>query len=151
MERALVIGASGGIGSAICSELQARGADVTGLSRSTHGLDVTQEDSIADCLAPLQPPVPAQSHRWLTGGPAMSTQAPLFWHGVEAWQGGGTSQLSPLQALEQVHWYSPAKRADGVPSHAPPFWHGAESHAAGTSPEQSCPRSSQASAVLASS
>ena len=56
MERALVIGASGGIGSAICSELQARGADVTGLSRSTHGLDVTQEDSIADCLAPLKPP-----------------------------------------------------------------------------------------------
>ena len=79
----------------------------------------------------------------------MSSQAPLFWQG-EAWQGGGTSQLSPLQASEQVHWYSPAERADGVPAHAPPFWHGVESHAAGTTPEQSFPRAVHSATVLAS-
>ena len=50
MERALVIGASGGIGSAIVSELQARGVAVDGLSRSRDGLDVTDEDSIARAL-----------------------------------------------------------------------------------------------------
>ena len=98
-------------------------------------------------LAPLQPPVPVQLHRWLTGGPAMSTQAPSFWQG-KAWQGGGPSQLSPLQAPEQVHWYSPAERADGVPAHAPPFWHGVESHAAGTTPEQSSPRVVHSATVL---
>ena len=43
---ALVTGASGGIGRALMAELQGRGADVVGLSRSGDGLDVTDEASI---------------------------------------------------------------------------------------------------------
>lgn len=49
MKKALVIGATGGIGSAICSELAARGHVVTGLSRRD-GLDVTDADSVARTL-----------------------------------------------------------------------------------------------------
>ena len=56
MKRALVIGASGGIGSAIAAELGARGWDVTGRSRRADGLDVTDEASVADALQPLEPP-----------------------------------------------------------------------------------------------
>jgi NAD(P)-dependent dehydrogenase (short-subunit alcohol dehydrogenase family) len=56
MERALVIGASGGIGGALAAALAARGAEVTALSRRTHGLDVTDEGSIAAALAPLSAP-----------------------------------------------------------------------------------------------
>ncbi|TNF22560.1 MAG: SDR family NAD(P)-dependent oxidoreductase [Rhodobacteraceae bacterium] len=45
--RALVIGASGGIGAAVATALAARGAEVVGLSRSGDGLDVTDEASVA--------------------------------------------------------------------------------------------------------
>lgn len=53
--RALVIGASGGIGAAVAAALAARGAQVTGLSRKD-GLDVTDEPAVARVLAPLQAP-----------------------------------------------------------------------------------------------
>ena len=56
MEKALIIGASGGIGSAISSALQARGVAVTGLSRRDHGLDVTDETSVAEHLGALEGP-----------------------------------------------------------------------------------------------
>lgn len=45
--RALVVGASGGIGGALAAALQARGVAVTTLSRSTDGLDITQEATVA--------------------------------------------------------------------------------------------------------
>jgi len=51
--RALVIGASGGIGAALCAELGRRGADVLGLSRSRDGLDITDEASISATLGSL--------------------------------------------------------------------------------------------------
>jgi NAD(P)-dependent dehydrogenase (short-subunit alcohol dehydrogenase family) len=54
MERALIIGSSGGIGGALVAELEGRGADVTGLSRSGHGLDVTDEASIARHIGALE-------------------------------------------------------------------------------------------------
>lgn len=54
MERALVIGASGGIGGALVRALAARGAQVTGLSRSGDGLDVTDEASIERVLGALE-------------------------------------------------------------------------------------------------
>lgn len=47
MKQALVIGASGGIGGALVLGLQAQGWQVTGLSRSKDGLDITQEPSVA--------------------------------------------------------------------------------------------------------
>ena len=53
--RALVVGASGGIGSALAAELAARGWAVTGLSRRADGLDVTDEASVARCLSALEP------------------------------------------------------------------------------------------------
>jgi NAD(P)-dependent dehydrogenase (short-subunit alcohol dehydrogenase family) len=53
MERVLVIGASGGIGGALCTALAARGAVVTALSRRADGLDVTVEETVAAALAPL--------------------------------------------------------------------------------------------------
>jgi len=56
MERALVIGASGGIGAAVRDALAARGVAVTGLSRSADGLDVTDEASIAAALGTLDGP-----------------------------------------------------------------------------------------------
>lgn len=46
MERALIIGSSGGIGSAIAAELKTQGVEVVGLSRRSDGLDVTDEASV---------------------------------------------------------------------------------------------------------
>lgn len=53
--RALVVGASGGIGSALAAELTARGWAVTGLSRRADGLDVTDEASVSRVLGALEP------------------------------------------------------------------------------------------------
>ena len=47
MKRALSIGASGGIGSAVAQEFETRGFDVVRLSRSANGLDVTDATSVA--------------------------------------------------------------------------------------------------------
>lgn len=52
--RALVIGASGGIGSAVYQQLQGDGWDVTGLSRSVDGFDVGNEASIGRAMAQLE-------------------------------------------------------------------------------------------------
>lgn len=54
--RALVIGSSGGIGSALCAALTTQGWQVTGLSRREHGLDVTDEASVATILGALDAP-----------------------------------------------------------------------------------------------
>lgn len=51
--QALVVGASGGIGSAVAAALRARGVRVTALSRSEDGLDVTDEASVAGVLGGL--------------------------------------------------------------------------------------------------
>ena len=51
--RALVIGASGGVGSAVFEHLQAKGWDVTGLSRSVDGFDVGNAISVEQCMAQL--------------------------------------------------------------------------------------------------
>ena len=51
----LVVGASGGIGSALVAALQGRG-EVVGLSRSGDGLDVTDEASVARVLGRLEGP-----------------------------------------------------------------------------------------------
>ncbi|WP_296479268.1 SDR family oxidoreductase [Roseinatronobacter sp.] len=56
MKRALVIGASGGIGQALCAEMKHQGWQVTGLSRSADGLDVTDEGSISRHLDALEGP-----------------------------------------------------------------------------------------------
>lgn len=51
--RALILGASGGIGAALVARLQQCGAEVTGLSRSRDGLDLTDDRSLmkaADAL-----------------------------------------------------------------------------------------------------
>ena len=54
MQRVLVIGASGGIGAALVADLRGRGAQVMGLSRREHGLDLTDEGSIARVLEALE-------------------------------------------------------------------------------------------------
>ncbi|MCC5984834.1 MAG: SDR family NAD(P)-dependent oxidoreductase [Rhodobacteraceae bacterium] len=54
--RALVIGASGGIGAALVEALTGQGARVTALSRSGDGLDVTDADSVAAHLDALEGP-----------------------------------------------------------------------------------------------
>lgn len=53
--RALIVGASGGIGAALQAELAADGWSVTGLSRRDDGLDLTDEGRIAAALAPMAP------------------------------------------------------------------------------------------------
>lgn len=54
--RALVIGASGGIGAAVAAELDARGSAVTGVSRSRDGLDITDEASVEAHIGALDGP-----------------------------------------------------------------------------------------------
>lgn len=49
----VVIGASGGIGKALADRLEGQGAIVHRLSRRDHGLDLTQEESIASAAADL--------------------------------------------------------------------------------------------------
>lgn len=56
MENALIIGASGGIGAALCAALSARGTAVTPLSRRDDGIDLTDEASIIAALDPLDGP-----------------------------------------------------------------------------------------------
>lgn len=56
MENALILGSSGGIGSAVVDALTARGVAVTGLSRRADGLDVTDEASVAMHLGALAGP-----------------------------------------------------------------------------------------------
>jgi NAD(P)-dependent dehydrogenase (short-subunit alcohol dehydrogenase family) len=56
MAKVLVVGASGGIGAALVGALTAAGHQVTPLSRSTDGLDITDEASVAECMATLQGP-----------------------------------------------------------------------------------------------
>ncbi len=56
MTKALVVGASGGIGQALVQALQGAGAEVSTLSRSQDGLDVTDEASIIACMGRLQGP-----------------------------------------------------------------------------------------------
>ena len=56
MEKALIIGASGGIGQAVSAALGAKGVAVTGLSRSGGGIDVTDEASVAAALGALDGP-----------------------------------------------------------------------------------------------
>ena len=53
-KHALVIGASGGIGQALALELEARGDQVTRLSRVQDGLDITDEDSVSEQLESLE-------------------------------------------------------------------------------------------------
>lgn len=56
MERVLIIGASGGIGAGLAAAFGARGAEVFGLSRSAHGLDVTDPVSVARVMGALEGP-----------------------------------------------------------------------------------------------
>ena len=56
MINALVIGASGGIGQAVASEMRARGGNVTALSRSADGLDITNAKVVDDILGALPGP-----------------------------------------------------------------------------------------------
>ena len=56
MERVLIIGASGGIGSALAQAWAARGAEVTGLSRAKDGFDLRDEAGVDAALARLEPP-----------------------------------------------------------------------------------------------
>lgn len=50
MKQILILGASGGIGSAIAAACRARGDQVTGLSRSGDGFDITDETCVAQHL-----------------------------------------------------------------------------------------------------
>lgn len=53
MSKALVVGASGGIGRALVQTLENRGDSVTALSRKADGFDLTDEQSISECLGRL--------------------------------------------------------------------------------------------------
>lgn len=55
----LIVGASGGIGAALAQAARARGDEVTALSRSGTGLDVTDEGSVQAALSALTGPYDA--------------------------------------------------------------------------------------------
>lgn len=59
MDRVLIIGASGGIGAALCAVVEKRGAHVVALSRSVDGLDITDEASVEAHLGALNGPFDA--------------------------------------------------------------------------------------------
>ncbi len=54
MKNALIIGHTGGIGHAFAENLAGKGYHVTGVSRSTDGLDMTDEASIHDAMEAVQ-------------------------------------------------------------------------------------------------
>ena len=56
MTKALIIGASGGIGSAVADHLSDEGLEVTRLSRRKDGLDVTDADSVETVLGAVEGP-----------------------------------------------------------------------------------------------
>ncbi|WP_164659498.1 SDR family NAD(P)-dependent oxidoreductase [Tropicibacter sp. Alg240-R139] len=56
MEKALIIGATGGIGRALVAELEARGVSVAGLSRSIDGLDLTDPEAVERILGSVEGP-----------------------------------------------------------------------------------------------
>jgi NAD(P)-dependent dehydrogenase (short-subunit alcohol dehydrogenase family) len=56
MNRTLILGSSGGIGSALRSACQAQGEDVVGLSRSGDGFDITDPVSVQKHLGDLAGP-----------------------------------------------------------------------------------------------
>ncbi len=56
MKQILIIGASGGVGSALAAAYTARGDQVTGLSRSVDGLDLTDEASVEAHIGALDGP-----------------------------------------------------------------------------------------------
>jgi NAD(P)-dependent dehydrogenase (short-subunit alcohol dehydrogenase family) len=53
-KNALVVGATGGIGKALATELANRGVLVSCLSRSWEGLDVTCEENVARCIEGIE-------------------------------------------------------------------------------------------------
>lgn len=56
MTKTLILGSTGGIGSALAAACTARGDQVTGLSRSEDGFDVTNQESVDDHLSRLKAP-----------------------------------------------------------------------------------------------
>jgi len=56
MKKLLIIGASGGIGAALADAARGRGVQVTGLSRSADGFDITDEASVEAHLSALEGP-----------------------------------------------------------------------------------------------
>ena len=56
MEKALVVGASGGIGAAVSAALSERGARVVALSRSLDGLNIAEPGAVANAMERLEGP-----------------------------------------------------------------------------------------------
>ena len=56
MKNALVIGASGGIGAAVCAQLRKEGVEVTEVSRKIDGLEVTRQDAVARVMTGVSGP-----------------------------------------------------------------------------------------------
>lgn len=56
MKKVLILGASGGIGSAVAEACRARGDEVTALSRRDHGFDITNADCVSAHLASAPAP-----------------------------------------------------------------------------------------------
>jgi NAD(P)-dependent dehydrogenase (short-subunit alcohol dehydrogenase family) len=56
MGKSLILGASGGIGAALSAACKARGDEVTGLSRSEDGFEITREECVAEHFSRLNGP-----------------------------------------------------------------------------------------------
>lgn len=96
--RALVIGASGGIGSALVAGYAARGAEVIGLSRHADGLDLTDEPSIAALIGGLEPPF----HRIIVATGALELDGRPPEKTLRALEGPGLAAQFALNAVGPI-------------------------------------------------
>lgn len=112
MTRALIIGASGGIGRALAGAAATRGMNVTGLSRSLDGFDLTDEASVDAVLtgvdAPFDLVVVASGALEIDGiGPEKSMRAVS---GAATRDQFALNAIGPALVLKHMHRLLPRNR-----------------------------------------
>lgn len=110
--RALVLGASGGIGRALVAHLQGQGVAVTGLSRSGDGLDLTDQASVARVAAGQEGPFDLIFNA--TGALVIDGAAPeKALAAVDAGAMAAQFALNATGVAMALRYFSPALRRDG--------------------------------------
>ncbi|UYV36133.1 SDR family NAD(P)-dependent oxidoreductase [Rhodobacteraceae bacterium D3-12] len=111
-KRALVIGASGGVGGALSTALGQRGYDVMGLSRSRDGFDLTQPETVEAALEAVEPGVDLMlvASGVLTGGAARPEKALREVSGAEMAAQFAVNAIGPALVLRHAKRLLPRGR-----------------------------------------